>query len=127
MTKPQGSSMEVHGRLVVAKAPGGAVEASAGGWTLLAVGSAKEGALQVYDLSGLETTIGRQEGCEIRLRHATVSRKHARVVLEGGAHWVEDLGSSNGVRVNGAEIQRHRLATNDRVKIGKFELIYVRD
>jgi pSer/pThr/pTyr-binding forkhead associated (FHA) protein len=111
-------------RFVVAKAPRGADDASAAGWTLLAVGSANEGSLTVIPLDKPEIVIGRGDDCDVHLRHATVSRRHARVWCTGGDYWVEDLGSSNGVRVNDAEVARHKLAPNDRVRIGKFVLVF---
>ena len=67
-------------------------------------------------------TIGRSE-CDIVLDDDQVSRRHATVWATGAGIEVEDLGSRNGTRVNGAEIQsRHPLQEGDIVEIGNVEL-----
>ncbi len=54
-----------------------------------------------------------------------VSRHHARVLITDDEATVEDLGSRNGVRVNGALAKgAMRLAHNDRVRIGTQELVF---
>ncbi len=45
--------------------------------------------------------IGRATGCDIRLEDAFVSRRHARVISCEVGTAIQDLGSSNGVYVNG--------------------------
>ena len=47
------------------------------------------------------TIIGRSRRCDIRLEDAFVSRRHARVISSETGTAIEDLGSSNGVYVNG--------------------------
>jgi len=60
-----------------------------------------EGRKTVVQLVRDEITIGRQDGNTIRLTERNVSRRHARLVKENGNVLIEDLGSYNGVRVNG--------------------------
>ncbi|MEH6542852.1 MAG: FHA domain-containing protein [Porticoccaceae bacterium] len=48
-------------------------------------------------------TLGRAIECEITLPRSYISRNHARIALEGGVLFVEDLGSSNGTLVNGVK------------------------
>jgi len=51
-------------------------------------------------------TLGRGETSDVRLAHSTVSRAHA--VLHVTPHLaIEDLGSQNGTRVNGARVEPH--------------------
>jgi pSer/pThr/pTyr-binding forkhead associated (FHA) protein len=45
--------------------------------------------------------IGREAGCDIRLDDPLVSRRHARVLTSEIGMGIEDLGSANGVYVNG--------------------------
>jgi ABC transport system ATP-binding/permease protein len=60
----------------------------------------------------------RQEG--------TASRRHARVFIEDGQCWVEDLGSTNGTFVDSRPIVgRHRVSNGDRIKVGDEELLVV--
>src|SRR5262245_2697804 len=58
---------------------------------------------------GSAATIGRSEECEIRIDVASVSRTHARVV-GGDPVTIEDLGSSNGIRIRGVRIEPNRPA-----------------
>lgn len=55
-----------------------------------------------------------------------VSRIHADIRLEGGAHYLEDVGSSNGTYVNNMALppgNRHRLRAGDRIALGKGDLV----
>ena len=80
-----------------------------------------EGKTTVVPLIRDEITIGRKEGNTIRLTERNVSRRHARIVRVNGAVAIEDLGSYNGVRVNGTRIaQKTSLAVSDRVQIGDY-------
>src|SRR5689334_4085212 len=80
-----------------------------------------EGKTTVVPLIRDEITIGRKEGNTIRLTERNVSRRHARIVRANGAVAIEDLGSYNGVRVNGTRIaQRTALSVSDRVQIGDY-------
>ena len=58
-----------------------------------------------------ENTVGR-EGTDVLLEDQTVSRRHALVILEDGKCFVEDLGSTNGTSVNGAQV-----AKGERVEV----------
>jgi pSer/pThr/pTyr-binding forkhead associated (FHA) protein len=80
-----------------------------------------EGKTTVVPLIRDEITIGRKEGNTIRLTERNVSRRHARIVRANGSVAIEDLGSYNGVRVNGTRIaQRTALTVSDRVQIGDY-------
>ncbi len=63
--------------------------------------------------------IGRTAECDVILYEAGVSRKHARILLEGASLFIEDLGSSNGTRVNGETIAKKRLLKDgDSISMG---------
>ena len=70
-----------------------------------------------------EISIGRKEGNTIRLTERNVSRRHARL-LRGGSHvFIEDLGSYNGVKVNGGRVQgRSEIREGDLIEIGDYNL-----
>jgi hypothetical protein len=72
-------------------------------------------------------TVGRGAAADLRLDDAHASRVHAAFRLRGGEALVEDLGSKNGVRVNGARIRRgeRRLLPGDEVSVGGTILAYV--
>jgi len=82
-----------------------------------------EGKTTVVPLARDEMTIGRLEGNTIRLTERNVSRRHARLVRQNGALFVEDLGSFTGVRVNGTKIASPTpLREGDEVQIGDYRL-----
>ena len=60
--------------------------------------------------------------CEIRLDGAKVSKKHCLFRVEGETLTVEDLGSANGLYVNGKRVSRAGLRAKDRMVIGDFIL-----
>lgn len=64
------------------------------------------------------TVIGRREDCDLRIPLGDVSRKHCRLILEGEAIKVEDLGSSNGTYRNGERVQQAELTAGDTLQIG---------
>lgn len=56
-----------------------------------------------------------------------VSHRHAQIVKNNGAYYIEDLGSSNHTRVNGAKLsagQSEPLHEGDKIRFGKIELTF---
>jgi hypothetical protein len=68
--------------------------------------------------------VGRSRECDITLEDPNVSRRHAEVRLDDGAWWIVDLGSTNGVEVNGERVTRARLEPDDRIVLGRTELLF---
>jgi pSer/pThr/pTyr-binding forkhead associated (FHA) protein len=67
-----------------------------------------------------DTILGRGPKNTVVLDDALVSRTHAKIVVQGDVISVEDLGSANGVLVNGERIDRRRaLTSGDRVVLGQ--------
>ena len=82
-----------------------------------------EGKTTVVPLARDEITIGRLEGNTIRLTERNVSRRHARLVRQNGALYIEDLASFTGVRVNGTKIATATpLREGDEVQIGDYRI-----
>lgn len=104
--------------------PPGAEDPAAGGYCLVFV--AGEGALGLRVPLDGELLLGRDAACAVPLLAEDVSRRHARVVPEGGGHVLVDLDSTNGTFVNGRPVGRHRLAPGDRVQVGPFVARYLR-
>ena len=65
-----------------------------------------------------EIVIGRSSDLDMVLVEEMVSRRHARISLQGGVVSIEDMGSTNGTFVNGEKIQQATLQEGDRVLIG---------
>lgn len=83
--------------------------------------------LRELDLPPGEALIGRGADCLITLDDSLVSRRHARLRIEGSEAIFEDLGSRNGSRINGQAVREPvSLKEGDRVRIGALELVYCR-
>ena len=64
--------------------------------------------------------IGREAGCAIHLPQDTmVSRSHAQITWTGSNWSITDLGSTNGLYVNGARVTQHLLKPGDQVGVGE--------
>jgi pSer/pThr/pTyr-binding forkhead associated (FHA) protein len=83
-----------------------------------------EAAAQDYAL-GPECVVGRHPGANFVLHDTLASRRHFRVFSADGAWIVEDLGSTNGIRVNGVAKQRHILSDGDVITAGGTEIVFV--
>jgi len=68
--------------------------------------------------------IGRVAGCDLVIDDSKASRRHARLVVDAGVAEVEDLGSSNGTRLNDKPVTRRVLRDGDRIQIGATVLVY---
>lgn len=80
-----------------------------------------------FELAEGEFVVGRGADCQLALDDALVSRRHAIFVVQGEDLFVDDLGSRNGVRVNGDRIQgRTRLSDGDKVRIGNQDMAVLR-
>ena len=66
--------------------------------------------------------VGRGRANDIVLQDASVSRDHGEFVATGGGWSVRDLGSTNGVSVNGAKVSEQSLEPGDVVHFGSAEL-----
>lgn len=71
-----------------------------------------------------ETTLGRASGCGVQIDDARVSKLHARLFLHEGAWYLEDLGSTNGTRLDGeALVGPVRIKRGARIQIAEIELV----
>jgi len=66
--------------------------------------------------------IGRNDDNDIVIADGRVSRHHARIVADGGGFAIEDLQSSNGTFVDGAQVQRARLQAGSSIVVGETVL-----
>jgi pSer/pThr/pTyr-binding forkhead associated (FHA) protein len=74
----------------------------------------------VIELKQSEMILGRGSDCTIPISSARISRNHAKVYSEENGWWIEDLGSTNGISINGQLTKKQRLAVGDEVKLGKL-------
>ncbi len=80
-----------------------------------------------YEVTKRRVTIGRSRECDIRLADPNASRKHAELRQDGATYWIVDLGSTNGVEVNGTRTKRAKLGPGDTVTIGATSLEFRRE
>lgn len=65
-----------------------------------------------------ELLVGRAADLDLVLSEEMVSRKHAKLRIQGASLVLTDLGSTNGTYVNGEKIRRHELSIGDRILLG---------
>jgi len=86
------------------------------------VASLPNGLTQEYTLTETSATIGRHASCDIVLDDDAVSRQHARVERTDEGFVLLDLGSSNGLRVNGERTTYRLLVPGDVIHVGECVL-----
>ena len=70
-------------------------------------------------------TIGRSRNCDVVLTDPNVSREHAEVRPRGGSWVLSDLGSTNGVSLNGRRIERPEvLKPGDEIELGSCSIVF---
>ncbi|HUZ16569.1 MAG TPA: DUF3662 and FHA domain-containing protein [Gaiellaceae bacterium] len=68
--------------------------------------------------------LGRSRDVDVQIEDPNVSRRHAEVVQQGSTWWVIDLGSTNGVEVDGRRVQRARLDDGTSFLIGETTVTF---
>ncbi len=75
---------------------------------------------KVFPLAVRSFVIGRDDECDIPLEEGSLSGKHARIEIQSAAIWlVHDLGSTNGVEVNGQGVRSTVLSPGQRFRLGR--------
>ncbi len=78
---------------------------------------------EIYEVGKKPVSIGRDNSNDIVILDDLVSRRHARVFLEGDEYWIEDLNSTNGTYLNNVPIERSPLKSGDKINIGKATIM----
>ena len=72
-----------------------------------------------------ENVLGRSLECAIPVEAARVSRRHARILVEGGRARIEDLGSKNGTFLQGRRLETPaELCPGDQIQVGTEVLTF---
>jgi len=82
---------------------------------------------QTLQLSDEVTTIGSVAGNTVVLADPAVSRKHAGIRKIDSNYELADLGSTNGVYVNGHKVPKKTLEPGDIIRVGNTEAIFKRE
>lgn len=64
---------------------------------------------------------GRHEECDVQLNSKKVSRRHCCLAQVNDYLVIRDLGSTNGVRINGTRVAEGKLVPGDELQIGNFK------
>ena len=80
-------------------------------------------------LAASPVRIGRRAGSDIQLDDESVSYFHCQIDEINGTLWIRDLGSANGIFVNGFNVTQSHLMPGDRLTVGStsFRVEYERD
>jgi FhaA, N-terminal domain/FHA domain len=78
-------------------------------------------------LSGSRVVVGRSREADIVLQDPNVSRRHAELRRDEGGWQVVDLGSTNGIKVNGRRVDHQPLSPGDEITIGVTDLTFELD
>lgn len=79
---------------------------------------------RVFRIRGQRVAIGRDEAADLVLPDVAVSRLHACLETRGSSCELVDQGSTNGVKINGAKVERHQLEHGDVLRIGKYRMVF---
>jgi pSer/pThr/pTyr-binding forkhead associated (FHA) protein len=79
---------------------------------------------QKFVLDANELILGRGEKATLTLDSEEVSRQHARLTRTDGEYTIEDLGSRNGIVLNGLKVHAAVLRDGDQVQLGDVTLNY---
>jgi hypothetical protein len=78
---------------------------------------------QKYIVDKDQFIIGRgTKSSDLPIRDGNISRKHAAVVRRGGAYYIKDLGSTNGIDYNGERIEARKIEEGDVYSICDYQL-----
>jgi pSer/pThr/pTyr-binding forkhead associated (FHA) protein/tetratricopeptide (TPR) repeat protein len=84
---------------------------------------APNGDVREFPIGEIAVVIGRDESADIRVEDRKVSRRHAAFKVMDGQPWVEDLGSINGIKLNGKKVsERAMMLAGDVVTVGGYEV-----
>jgi pSer/pThr/pTyr-binding forkhead associated (FHA) protein len=81
---------------------------------------------RTHEITKPSVVLGRSREADLRVADVNVSRRHAELRQEGATYWIVDLGSTNGLEVNGKRTDRARMRDGDRITIGSTEIVFGR-
>ena len=79
-----------------------------------------------HEVTTTSVVLGRSREADVRVADVNVSRRHAELRQEGAGYWIVDLGSTNGLEVNGKRVDRARVRDGDRITLGSTEVVFGR-
>jgi ABC-type multidrug transport system ATPase subunit/pSer/pThr/pTyr-binding forkhead associated (FHA) protein len=84
-----------------------------------------DGEQQVVPLGAEPVTVGRSDGNTVVIKDGWISRKHMEIARgDDGLYYAHDLGSANGIKVNGRTAQSAALKPGDLIQLGQYLLLF---
>ncbi len=80
---------------------------------------------EIFQIDSAETLIGRAPSADLQLPDDSISREHAVILCEDDVYSIEDLQSTNGIRVNEKRVRSTPLQSGDEIRIGTTLLTLV--
>jgi pSer/pThr/pTyr-binding forkhead associated (FHA) protein len=78
---------------------------------------------QKFPVNKEEFVIGRgSKTADLPIKDGNISRRHAAIVLQNGAFYMKDLGSTNGIEFNGVRVDSRRIEEGDIYQLCDYEL-----
>ncbi|MDO9262983.1 MAG: FHA domain-containing protein [Desulfosalsimonadaceae bacterium] len=85
--------------------------------------SLKDRVIKTYTFNQFEISVGRDPGADIFIDNTGISREHMKIEMNmGGTYVLKDMGSTNGIFLNGQLALEEPLRNNDVITLGKFSL-----
>jgi hypothetical protein len=81
---------------------------------------------RTHEVTKASVVLGRSREADVRVADVNVSRRHAELRQEGAGYWIVDLGSTNGLEVNGKRVDRARIRDGDLITLGSTEVVFGR-
>ena len=78
---------------------------------------------EMFKVTTAQIVLGRGQGADIQLLDEGISRRHARIRMDGSDMVVEDLESRNGTFANGQRVGRHVLHDGDKIQVGSTTIL----
>lgn len=86
-----------------------------------------QGGQEKYLIKKTTVSIGRQRYNDIVVEDKRVSRDHAKIIYQNGQFFIYDLGSTNGITINGVpRMRQHQLNGGDHFTIGSYDFSFQR-
>ncbi|MBT3310932.1 MAG: FHA domain-containing protein [Desulfobacterales bacterium] len=82
---------------------------------------------EIFEITG-SAIIGRSKDSDIEISDKPVSRKHAEIFFEGNSYYIRDLGSINGIKIDGRRIMTNTSSLNDgnQIQLGPKTILEFR-
>ncbi len=78
-----------------------------------------------HNIEKSNVSMGRGPDTDLAFDDSSMSREHAALEFVGGGIRLRDLGSLNGITVNGSDVKTAELKNGDRFKLGEHEFQFV--